>query len=194
MRREREMRGITVEEIAEATKIGSRSLRSLEEEHFDQLPGGIFNRGFVRAYARYLGIDEEQAVTDYLTAEAAFQGNAPPAPRRFEESAPLRAVSTDSGPLRPPWPDLVIGCGRLSAMPALAIRRALDSAGLQPQQINYVNAHGTGTLYNDAMEFLALRSIFGEACPPVSVSKGMLGHTLGAAGVIESVLCALAMT
>ncbi len=67
------MRGISVEEIAEATKIGSRSLRALEEEHFDRLPGGIFNRGFVRAYARYLGIDEEQAVTDYLGAELAYQ-------------------------------------------------------------------------------------------------------------------------
>ena len=62
------MRGITLEEIAEATKIGTRSLRALEEQDFDKLPGGIFNKGFVRAYARYLGLDEEQAVADYLTA------------------------------------------------------------------------------------------------------------------------------
>src|SRR5262245_61185298 len=73
MRREREMRSITVEEIAEATKIGSRSLRALEDEKLDQLPGGIFNRGFVRAYARYLGIDEEQAVADYMAAENTYQ-------------------------------------------------------------------------------------------------------------------------
>ncbi len=65
LQREREMRGITLEEIAEATKIGTRSLRALEEEDFAKLPGGIFNRGFVRAYARYLGIDEEQAVNDF---------------------------------------------------------------------------------------------------------------------------------
>jgi cytoskeleton protein RodZ len=62
------MRGITLDEIASATKIGSRTLRALEEEDFSKLPGGIFNKGFVRAYARYLGIDEEQAVADYLTA------------------------------------------------------------------------------------------------------------------------------
>lgn len=62
------MRGITLEEIAEATKIGTRSLRALEEQDFDKLPGGIFNKGFVRAYARYLGLDEEQAVADYLAA------------------------------------------------------------------------------------------------------------------------------
>lgn len=68
LQREREMRGITLEEIADSTKIGTRSLRALEAEDFDKLPGGIFNKGFVRAYARYLGIDEEQAVTDFLAA------------------------------------------------------------------------------------------------------------------------------
>ena len=68
LKREREMRAITLEEIAEATKIGTRSLKALEDEHFDQLPGGIFNKGFVRAYAKFLGIDEEQAVADYITA------------------------------------------------------------------------------------------------------------------------------
>ena len=66
LKREREMRGISLDEIAEATKIGKRSLRALEEDRFDQLPGGIFNKGFVRAYARCVGIDEEQAVADYL--------------------------------------------------------------------------------------------------------------------------------
>jgi 3-oxoacyl-(acyl-carrier-protein) synthase len=76
---------------------------------------------------------------------------------------------------------------------ALAIRSALGSAGLQPQDIDYVNAHGTGTPYNDAMEAQALTSVFAAACPPVSASKGMLGHTLGAAGVIETIVCVAAM-
>lgn len=70
LRRERELRGVTLDEIADATKIGTRSLRALEEERFDQLPGGIFNKGFVRAYARFLGLDEEQAVSDYITAQS----------------------------------------------------------------------------------------------------------------------------
>ncbi|HYF35723.1 MAG TPA: helix-turn-helix domain-containing protein, partial [Prosthecobacter sp.] len=73
LQREREMRGVTLDEIAESTKISARSLRAIEEEHFDQLPGGIFNKGFVRAYARYLGIDEEQAVADYVIAEEAHR-------------------------------------------------------------------------------------------------------------------------
>lgn len=76
---------------------------------------------------------------------------------------------------------------------ALAIRRALDSARLQPGEIHYVNAHGTGTPYNDAMESMALHAVFGEHCPPTSGAKGMLGHTLGAAGVIETILCVLAL-
>lgn len=68
LRREREMRGITLDEITESTKISRRHLEALEGEHFDQLPGGVFNKGFVRAYARFLGIDEDRAVADYSTA------------------------------------------------------------------------------------------------------------------------------
>ena len=76
---------------------------------------------------------------------------------------------------------------------AQAIRVALNGAKLSPSEIDFVHAHGTGTGYNDAMESLALKTVFGEACPPVSGAKGMLGHTLGAAGVIETICCVLAM-
>ena len=62
------MRGISLEEISESTKIGTRSLRALEEEDFERLPGGIFNKGFVRAYSRFLGLDEEEAVADFDAA------------------------------------------------------------------------------------------------------------------------------
>src|SRR5215469_4786449 len=68
LKKEREQKGISLEDISLETKIGTRLLRALEEEHFDQLPGGIFNKGFVRAYARHLGLDEEQAIADYLAA------------------------------------------------------------------------------------------------------------------------------
>jgi cytoskeleton protein RodZ len=68
LRREREMRGISLDEICESTKIARRHLDALERERFDQLPGGVFNKGFVRAYARFLGIDEDQAVADYSAA------------------------------------------------------------------------------------------------------------------------------
>ena len=76
---------------------------------------------------------------------------------------------------------------------AQAIRAALTAAKISASQVDYVNAHGTGTPYNDAMESAALRTVFGEACPPVSGLKGMLGHTLGAAGVVETIACVSAM-
>jgi len=69
LKRERELRGVTLEEISKATKIGTRALKALEDEHFNQLPGGIFNKGFVRAYAKFLGLDEEQMVADFVAAQ-----------------------------------------------------------------------------------------------------------------------------
>ena len=84
MRREREMRGITLEEISEATKITSRCLQALEDEEFNKLPGGIFNKGFVRSYASYVGIDEEQAVAEFVVASGGEKDQPlpdPPEPR-----------------------------------------------------------------------------------------------------------------
>jgi cytoskeleton protein RodZ len=86
LRREREMRGVSLDDIADATKIGTRLLRALEDEHFEQLPGGIFNKGFVRAYAKYLGLNEEEAVADYLDAA----GETAPDPRLIAEQNSTR--------------------------------------------------------------------------------------------------------
>jgi cytoskeletal protein RodZ len=77
LRRGRELREITLEEVAAATKIGTRWLRALEEEKFDKLPGGVFNRGFVRAYARYVGLDEDEAVLDFMEAVKAAERKTP---------------------------------------------------------------------------------------------------------------------
>jgi hypothetical protein len=68
LRKQRELRGISLDAISTTTKISPRMLRAIEDEHFDQLPGGVFNKGFVRAYARQVGLDAEEAVSDYLTA------------------------------------------------------------------------------------------------------------------------------
>ncbi len=68
LRKQREQRGLELDAISNTTKISSRMLRAIEEERFDLLPGGVFNKGFIRAYARQVGLDEEEAVTDYLTA------------------------------------------------------------------------------------------------------------------------------
>jgi len=74
----------------------------------------------------------------------------------------------------------------------LAMQAALDMAGLQPGQIDYINLHGTATPSNDAAEDKAVTGLFGTATPGSS-TKGHTGHTLGAAGGIEAVICALAL-
>lgn len=68
LRQAREARNITLQEIAAITKIGTRALQALEWERFEQLPGGIFNKGFVRAYARAVGLNEDETVAAYMEA------------------------------------------------------------------------------------------------------------------------------
>ena len=75
----------------------------------------------------------------------------------------------------------------------LAMTEALAMAGLQPQDIQYVNAHGTGTLNNDLSESVALSRVFGQAMPMVSSTKSFTGHTTSASGSIEAVICLLAL-
>lgn len=75
----------------------------------------------------------------------------------------------------------------------LAMTEALKRAGLHPSDIDYVNAHGTGTPNNDASESAALRRVFGDNMPPVSSTKPLTGHTTSASGSIEAVFCLLAM-
>jgi 3-oxoacyl-[acyl-carrier-protein] synthase II len=74
-----------------------------------------------------------------------------------------------------------------------AMRNAIADAGLTPDDISYVNAHGTGTPENDKMENLAMRAVFGEQAPPISSNKSMIGHTLSAAGAIEAAFSLLAI-
>ncbi len=68
LKREREMRGVSLDEICSATRIGTRFLQALEDEEWERLPGGVFNRGFVRGVSRYLGLDEEGMVAEYVMA------------------------------------------------------------------------------------------------------------------------------
>src|SRR5216683_1868756 len=80
LRRERELRGIDLREMAEATKISIRFLQALEQDRVDILPGGIFPRAFVRQYAKYLGLDPDRLVAEFVYAHGAagqpFRGRA----------------------------------------------------------------------------------------------------------------------
>jgi cytoskeleton protein RodZ len=97
---EREKKKMTLEDISATTKISTRMLHALEDEKFSQLPGGIFNKGFVRAYARTVGLDEDQTIADYLEAS----GEAPP-PRpepgiRDNARDNIREIPSRIAPLR----------------------------------------------------------------------------------------------
>jgi 3-oxoacyl-[acyl-carrier-protein] synthase II len=101
----------------------------------------------------------------------------------------------------------VLGCGEKGdgfhrtrsspdGMPAItAIRQALDDAGLTPDEIGYINAHGTSTPENDKMEAMSCTAVFGErmAQLPISSNKSMIGHTLTAAGAVEAVMSLLTL-
>lgn len=76
---------------------------------------------------------------------------------------------------------------------AKAIKRALQKAGMLPEEIEYINAHGTSTVLNDKCETMSIKTVFGERAYriPVSSTKSMMGHLLGAAGAIEAAICVL---
>lgn len=82
-----------------------------------------------------------------------------------------------------------------SAGVSKAMKLALESAGISPQDIDYINAHGTSTPYNDLYETKAIKNVFGEYAHkvPVSSTKSMTGHALGAAGSMEAFICAKAI-
>jgi transcriptional regulator with XRE-family HTH domain len=86
LKRERELRGVSLEEVATATRIAPRFLEALENEQWDKLPGGVFNRGFIRAVARYLGLDEDNLVSEYAlsTKGRTDPGVVPDAPLKTE--------------------------------------------------------------------------------------------------------------
>ncbi|MFD0573859.1 beta-ketoacyl-[acyl-carrier-protein] synthase family protein [Kitasatospora gansuensis] len=76
---------------------------------------------------------------------------------------------------------------------AACMRQALRSAGIGPEDVGYVNAHGTGTRLGDLAEAVAIRKVFGGYAPPVSATKAVTGHLLGASGVVESAVSVLAL-
>lgn len=117
LKRERELRKISLREIAETTKINVRYLDALENNEFKRLPGGVFNKGFVRAYAQHIGVDEEDLVNAYLLEEQA-QGDAAAA-----VGEPLRGNFGDrfTGPGEDPGDDAPPAGGKRMVLAACAV-------------------------------------------------------------------------
>lgn len=138
LRHKREQRGITLAEIAEATRIGTRFLKAIETDNFAILPGGIFTRSFIRAYAKHVGMNEDEAIGMYLHQvagptieqqpakdESVNQApppekitRPPPAPFPPKQATPItpssrrfEPVAFRQSPSRTNWPTIVIGAG-----------------------------------------------------------------------------------
>lgn len=136
LRRRREERGVSLAEIAEATRIGTRFLKAIETDNFSILPGGIFTRSFIRAYAKHVGMDEDNAIALYLQqasgpsadqssaneassaqsyAEQASKRQTPPKVSvqkpSSERSRRVEPVSYHQSASRTSWPTIVIGAG-----------------------------------------------------------------------------------
>jgi cytoskeleton protein RodZ len=110
-RKAREKKGVSLDDASNATKIGSRMLQAIEEEQFDRLPGGVFNKGFIRAYAKHLGLNDEEAVAEYLEclrqaqieAQAAWQPpTRPAAPAKFPQATAKPASKPTPPATSPP--------------------------------------------------------------------------------------------
>src|SRR5882757_9612188 len=107
-RKEREKKNFSLDDVAGVTKIGVRMLRAIEEEDFDRLPGGVFNKGFIRTFAKHLGMNDEKAVADYLacmrktqlgpdaSAEVVTATPARPSPEKRAPSAPKKKSAAQS--------------------------------------------------------------------------------------------------
>jgi cytoskeleton protein RodZ len=134
LKRERELREVSPNEVVVATRISLRFLEALENEDWGKLPGGIFNRGFVRAIARYLGLDEESLLAEYDLAHG-------------ELAAEALSASENRIPSPPKWIAAVVALGVLLALAALVVagvygwrrysahRRAKPSSGISMQSV-----------------------------------------------------------
>jgi cytoskeletal protein RodZ len=126
-RKAREKKELSLDDVSNVTKISSRMLQAIEEEHFDRLPGGVFNKGFIRAYAKHLGLNDEEAVTDYLACLRQAQIDAhevwqPERPAQIHPAPPERPrLSAPNKPAiqsQPPAP--------VEELPELQLPRAED--------------------------------------------------------------------
>jgi cytoskeletal protein RodZ len=160
-RKERERRDFTLDDVSNVTKISSRMLKAIEEEQFNQLPGGVFNKGFIRAYAKHLGLNDEEAVTEYLAAlrqaqidaqNASWQIEHPSEPRVPTE--PIRSLRSQSTPpaaektqpraaaLSPLKPATKTPPAEPAEVPERVIEEALPAAMTAEPQPEYIRSRG----------------------------------------------------
>jgi cytoskeleton protein RodZ len=146
LKRERELREVTLNEVTVATRIPPRFLEAFEREDWEKLPGGVFNRGFVRAIARYLGLDEENLLSEYDLAYG-------------EQRPAMAALAEDPIPSPPKWALAGVGVAILLLLVGVvwgsvygwhryaahraAKRAALTASALATSQLGQIHTPGT---------------------------------------------------
>jgi len=200
LRRERELRGVSLQDIAASTKIGVRMLKAIEEDRLDKLPQGLFVRGFVREYARSLALDEQKVMTDlsfHMTPPGAegFEGESrPEGPgsegRGFDRRASDR--SDDHGKARRLSSRLaarLVNGGLLAAVfgTVAALILSPEFAGRAPVPSGLVPSDAAGVeATSDAVGGAAAQ--LGQAALPAGPQAGSLGHGEEAASVLPQPL------
>jgi cytoskeleton protein RodZ len=133
-RKARETKELSLDDVSNVTKISARMLRAIEEEHFDDLPGGVFNKGFIRAYAKHLGLDAEEAITDYLTtlrqaqidAHEVWEQQPSSASRPGVNGGKSQPAATAKSPKKPPAPKPPAPVEVQEELPGLQLPRSED--------------------------------------------------------------------
>lgn len=171
LKRERELREVSVNELTKATRIGPHFLQALENEQWEKLPGGVFNRGFVRAIARYLGLDEEKLLAEY---DVVHGETATPAPVSIENKIP-----------RPPiWIPIVGVLLILAVLAGLVAggvygwrRYAAHRAAKRSSSSTALPAQNALALSAGAAATTVLLELNGRAMPPVGApgASGTIG-------------------
>jgi cytoskeleton protein RodZ len=124
-RRAREKKELSLDDVSNVTKIGTRMLQAIEEENFDLLPGGVFNKGFIRAYAKHLGLDSEDAVNDYLACLRQAQVDSHDGWDATDRRHPHAPVVTPAQLPRPVKPEVKVPEPRpVEELPELQLPRA----------------------------------------------------------------------
>lgn len=155
-RRAREKKELSLDDVSNVTKISPRMLQAIEGEHFDQLPGGVFNRGFIRAYAKHLGLNSEDAVNDYLDCLRQAQIDSHggwDAPERRDPHQPLPAQPAAPRTFKPvaqPQPTV-----QVEELPELQLPRIQD---VRPPKKQYLRRPSPGTSWISVAVALVLLS------------------------------------
>jgi len=152
----REAKNLSLDDVSNVTKISSRMLSAIEQEHFDQLPGGVFNKGFIRAYAKHLGLNDADLITEYLAClrQAQIDEQA----RQYEQArvpenrplAPARPAAKPSASSAPPKPSAVPPKVQPAASPPPSVKEELPDLQLpraehvRPPRRDYPDRRGSG--------------------------------------------------